>query len=87
MSNAISQRVADFLKEYEPFSFLPYEDLISIANTIRVINLEKNKSLFQINDKLHDSFYLVASGIIHLTVISDAEETLLNKCYAGDIFV
>lgn len=86
MSNAISQRVADFLKEYEPFSFLPYEDLISIANTIRVINLEKHKSLFQINDKLHDSFYLVASGIIHLTVISDAEETLLNKCYAGDIF-
>lgn len=86
MSNAISQRVADFLKEYEPFSFLPYEDLISIANTIRVINLEKHKSLFQINDKLHDSFYLVASGIIHLTVISDAEETLLNKCYVGDIF-
>jgi CBS domain-containing protein len=86
MSNAISQRVADFLKEYEPFSFLPYEDLISIANTIRVINLEKHKSLFQINDKLHDSFYLVATGIIHLTVISDAEETLLNKCYAGDIF-
>jgi CBS domain-containing protein len=86
MSNAISQRVANFLKEYEPFNFLPYEDLIKIANTIRVINLEKNKSLFQINDVLHDSFYVVASGIIHLTVISDAEETLLNKCYAGDIF-
>jgi CBS domain-containing protein len=86
MSNAISQRVANFLKEYEPFNFLPYEDLIKIANTIRVINLEKNKSLFQINDVLHDSFYVVASGVIHLTVISDAEETLLNKCYAGDIF-
>jgi len=86
MSNAISQRVADFLKEYEPFNYLPYEDLIKIANTIRVINLEKHKSLFQINDVLHDSFYVVASGVIHLTVISDAEETLLNKCYTGDIF-
>lgn len=86
MSNAISQRVADFLKEHEPFNYLPYEDLIQIANTIRVINLEKHKSLFQINDVLHDSFYVVASGVIHLTVISDAEETLLNKCYAGDIF-
>jgi len=86
MSNAISQRVADFLKEYEPFNYLSFEDLIEIANTIRVINLEKHKSLFQINDKLHDSFYVVASGVIHLTVISDAEETLLNKCYAGDIF-
>jgi CBS domain-containing protein len=86
MTNAISQRVADFLKEYEPFNYLSFDDLIKIANTIRVINLEKHKSLFQINDVLHDSFYVVASGVIHLTVISDAEETLLNKCYAGDIF-
>jgi len=30
MSNAISQRVADFLKEYEPFNYLPYEDLIRL---------------------------------------------------------
>lgn len=86
MTNAISQRVADFLKEYEPFNYLSFDDLIKIANTIRVINLEKHKSLFQINDVLHDSFYVVAFGVIHLTVISDAEETLLNKCYAGDIF-
>jgi CBS domain-containing protein len=86
MSNAISERVANFLKEYEPFNYLSFDDLIKIANTIRVINLEKHKSLFQINDKLHDAFYVVASGVIHLTVISDAEETLLNKCYAGDIF-
>lgn len=86
MSNAISQRVADFLKEYEPFSFLSYDDLIKITLTIRVINLEKHKTLFQINDALHDSFYVVASGTIHLTVISDADESLLNKCYPGDIF-
>src|SRR6478672_4468957 len=86
MNNTITERIADFLKEYQPFNFLPFDDLIAIANTIRVINLEKHKSLFQINDTLHDSFYVVASGVIHLTVISDAEETLLNKCYPGDIF-
>ena len=86
MENAITQRIANFLKEYEPFSYLSYEDLLKIVSTIRVINLEKHKSLFQINDTLHDAFYVVASGVIHLTVISDAEETLLNKCYAGDIF-
>lgn len=86
MSNAISQRIADFLKEYQPFTFLSYDDLIHIAESIRVSNLEKHKLLFQINDTLHDSFYVVASGVIHLSVISDAEETLLNKCYPGDIF-
>jgi CBS domain-containing protein len=86
MNNTITERIADFLKEYPPFNFLSYEELITIANTIRVINLEKHKSLFQINETLHDSFYVVASGVIHLTVISDADETLLNKCYPGDIF-
>jgi CBS domain-containing protein len=42
--------------------------------------------LFQINDILHDSFYVVASGVIHLSVIADAEETILNKCHEGSIF-
>ncbi len=86
MENAISLRIANFLKEHEPFNYLTHDDLIKIVSTIRVLNIEKYKSLFQINDVLHDSFYVVASGIIHLTVISDAEETLLNKCYEGDIF-
>lgn len=86
MSNAISQRLADFLKDYQPFISLPYDDLVKIAETIKVINLEKNKTLFQINDILHDSFYMVAAGVVHLTVISDSEETLLSKCYPGDIF-
>ena len=43
-------------------------------------------NIFQIDDKLHDCFYVVASGVIHLSVIADAEETLLNKCHEGDIF-
>lgn len=86
MSNAIAYRVADFLKDFEPFNFLSYDELVVIAQSIRVLNLDKNKTLFQINDALHDSFYVVAHGIIQLMVVSDAEEMLLNKCHAGDIF-
>lgn len=84
--NAIAERIADFLRVYPPFNTLSIQELTSVAMNIRVVNLEKNKSLFQINDVLHDSFYVVATGIINLSVISDAEETLLNKCTAGDIF-
>ena len=84
--NAIAERIADFLKKYQPFNILSFEELTSVALSIRVINLEKNKILFQINDLLHDSFYVVASGVINLSVISDAEETLLNKCIEGDVF-
>jgi CBS domain-containing protein len=84
--NAITSRIADFLKQYPPFNNLSLDNLIVIAEGIRVINLEKYKTLFQINDPLHSSFYVVASGVINLTVISDAEESLLNKCIPGDIF-
>ena len=84
--NTIAEHIADFLKQYPPFEHLTFQELSEIATNIRVVNLEKHKVLFQINDVLHDSFYVVASGIINLSVIADAEETLLNKCVAGDVF-
>lgn len=86
MKDSISETVANFLKDFKPFSFLNFEELKVIAKKIRVIHLNKNESLFKINDSLHDYFYVVNSGVVHLSVISDAEETLLNKCYIGDVF-
>lgn len=86
MSNSIATTIANFLKEYSPFNYLTHDELIQVATSIGVVNLDKHKVLFQINDQLHDSFYVVASGTVNLSVIADAEETLLNKCYAGDVF-
>ncbi len=84
--NTIAEHIADFLKKYPPFDTLTFQELSEISSSIRVLNLEKHKTLFQINDILHDSFYVVASGVVSLSVIADAEENLLNKCYEGDIF-
>ena len=84
--NTIAENIADFLKKYPPFDNLTFQELSEIATSIRVLNVEKHKTLFQINDVLHDSFYVVASGVMNLSVIADAEETLLNKCVEGDIF-
>ena len=84
--NAIIERLTDFLKQYPPFNNLSLDELKIVASSIRVIAIQKNASLFQINDVLHDSFYVVASGVINLSVISDAEETFLNKCTEGDVF-
>ncbi|MCG9792709.1 DUF294 nucleotidyltransferase-like domain-containing protein [Flavobacterium algicola] len=84
--NSIAVQIADFLKEYTPFNRLTTDEILEIAVSIRVINLEKNKTVFSINDSLHDSFYVVASGLINLTVIAEAEETILTKCHEGTIF-
>ncbi len=84
--NAIATRIAEFLKQYPPFHHLSLEDLSEIAVGVRVVALEKHETLFQVNDALHDSFYIVASGGVNLLVISDSEETLLNKCGPGDLF-
>lgn len=84
--NTIAEHIADFLKKYPPFDNLTFQELSEISTSIRVINLEKHKTLFQINDILHDSFYVVASGVVNLFVIADAEEILLNKCLEGDVF-
>ena len=84
--NTIAEHIADFLKKYPPFDNLTFQELSQIATSIRVVNIEKHKILFQVNDVLHDCFYVVASGVINLSVIADAEETLLNKCSEGDIF-
>ena len=84
--NSIAEHIADFLKEYAPFDALTFQELSEVSANIRVVNLEINKTLFQIDEALHDSFYVVASGLINLSVIADAEETILNKCHEGAIF-
>ena len=86
MNNSIVNRIADFLKEFEPFKFLTYDELLLIAKSVEIINLEKNNFIFKNNDKLHNCFYIINSGTVKLSVIIDAEDLLVNKCTTGDIF-
>ena len=85
MKNPIAERITDFLKQYHPFSSIEYVNLLNIAKSVRVIYLEKNETLFKINENTHEYFYVVASGAIGLSVTSDADEILIDKCDEGDI--
>ena len=85
MKTPVAERVADFLKHYPPFSSLSYEDLLNIAGHSKVLYLEKNQILFKSGDATHSDFYVVKDGAIGLSVTSDAEETLIDKCDEGDI--
>lgn len=86
MKNTFAENIVDFLQQYDPFKTVQYSDLLDIASQSEIIYLEKSKRLFKINDELHKNFYIVNSGIIHLTKIIDAQETLVSKCYVGSIF-
>lgn len=85
MNNSIAQRIADFLKQYEPFTYLSIDDIYTIATEVKVQYLEKNELLFQINDKTHEDFYIVNTGEIGLNITSDTDDVLVDKCDAGDI--
>jgi CBS domain-containing protein len=86
MQNAIADTIASFLKQYEPFNFIELDDLKVIVLNSNIITLQKGKSLFKINDPLHESFYIAYAGVVHLTKILDAEEVLHSKCYSGNLF-
>src|SRR5574343_36208 len=86
MKNTFAENIVDFLRQHNPFKTIAYSDLLEIASQSEIIYLEKNKRLFKINDALHTNFYIVNSGIVHLTKIIEAQETLITKCYTGSIF-
>ncbi|MES2484703.1 MAG: DUF294 nucleotidyltransferase-like domain-containing protein [Bacteroidota bacterium] len=85
MDNPVAQAVADFLKHYPPFSSLTPADLLDVAKHTKIIYLEKSQVLFRGGDATHPDFYIVKDGAVGLSLTSDAEETLVDKCDEGDI--
>jgi CBS domain-containing protein len=86
MNNSLALRISEFLKNHIPFSELSLNDLYNISLSVTVLTVEKNETIFKIGDVLHDSFYVVASGLVHISLISDAEENLIDKPSVGEVF-
>ncbi|MES2574345.1 MAG: DUF294 nucleotidyltransferase-like domain-containing protein [Bacteroidota bacterium] len=84
MKNTISHRVADFLKNFPPFSFLKQKDLETISEQISIIYKEKDSLVFAENEETHDSFYVVHKGAIALK--TSLQNDVLDMCDEGDIF-
>ena len=84
MKNTIATRIADFLKDYPPFSLLQKEILIKIAKNAVVIYKDKNELVFEQNDNAHSNFYIVNKGAIAL--YQQNSDTLVDLCDEGDIF-
>jgi len=84
MKNTISHRVADFLKNFPPFTFLNQKDIELLSEQISIIYKEKDSVIFAENEETHSSFYVVHKGAIALRKGSKNE--IIDMCDEGDIF-
>lgn len=83
--NNIASQVLNFLEQFPPFSYLSNSDLIDLTLQSKIIYLDKNQILFKSGDRLHDNFYVIKTGTVGLSITSDIEETIIDKCIEGDI--
>ncbi|MFD0798670.1 DUF294 nucleotidyltransferase-like domain-containing protein [Maribacter chungangensis] len=84
MQNTISDRIADFLKKYPPFSYLQLEELQAFTPEITIVYKEKDSIVFERDSKPHLFFYVVHQGAIGL--IRKEDGIILDICDEGDIF-
>lgn len=84
MKNTISHRVADFLKNFPPFSFLHQKDIEVISEQISIIYKEKDSIIFTEDEETHSCFYVVNKGAVALR--KSLENDILDMCDEGDIF-
>ena len=86
MSNTISHRIYDFLKEHPPFIFIAKEDLVNIADTITVSYFENGSILFKQGEIAPAYFYVVREGAVKLYNEFKSQQILIDVCDEGDIF-
>ena len=84
MNNIISERVADFLKNYPPFSEMLQRDLLALSEEIHIVYEEKGSVVFSENEVAHSFFYVVHKGAVALK--NTANNTVVDICDEGDIF-
>ncbi|UJH67076.1 DUF294 nucleotidyltransferase-like domain-containing protein [Allomuricauda sp. SCSIO 65647] len=84
MGNVISERIADFLKDFPPFNVFDKNQLHELAVEVTVMYKAKNTVVFNVDDKALDSFYVVHKGAVALW--STAEKVVIDICDEGDIF-
>ncbi|WP_423818831.1 DUF294 nucleotidyltransferase-like domain-containing protein [Salinimicrobium sp. TIG7-5_MAKvit] len=86
MKNTIAARIADFLKNFPPFDLLQQEQLYTLASEVKVVYVEKGRSIFKAGEEQHQYFYVVNKGAVSvLKPQNDIFETI-DKCDEGDIF-
>ena len=80
--NFLHQRIAEELRPYHPFAELAMEDLILLAENIKVVYMPSGQWLFAEGDDLHSAIYVVSNGEVELK----KGEDLIDKAERGELF-
>ncbi len=86
MSNTIPERIADFLKEYPPFSLLDKELLRAIAGRAVVQYRLPGEIIFRQGEMPGQFIFVVREGAVHLLQEQYGSERLIEQCDEGDVF-
>lgn len=84
MKNTISERIADFLKNYPPFNAMEPKQLEQLALEMTIIHKETNTVVFSQNESPHSHFYVVNKGAVSLSKAGSSQ--ILDICDEGDVF-
>tara|TARA_R110002051_G_scaffold13808_5_gene45630 strand:+ start:1582 stop:3501 length:1920 start_codon:yes stop_codon:yes gene_type:complete len=84
MKNLISERVADFIKNFPPFNILDSKSLYTLSEEVLIVYKEKNSIIFSVDENQHSHFYLVHKGAVSLS--NPESSNIIDYCDEGDVF-
>ena len=88
VTNQITRRIYDFLKDIPPFSFVDdTEALMRVAGRVEVQYQPSGTVLFRPGEPPRERFFVVKEGAVELyKVDADGQETLVERCGETDVF-
>ena len=86
MGNVITDRVAFFLKDIHPFSFLDQDELEGLATKVTVKYFSAGEFLYREGDSFNGECYVLRQGNVKLLRQDEASIQLVDQCEPGDVF-
>lgn len=83
--SSISVRIADFLKAYPPFEYLPFEDLLTLAENGKVKFHEDGEFVFAKGQPRDQWLYVIQQGSVRILEGEGEGGSLVDLRGAGDI--
>lgn len=87
MTNTISRRIFDFIKDFPPFSLLDAALLHQLSEKVVVQYRQEGDIVFETGHIPEPFIYVVKEGAVHLVRVDDeGNELVMEHCDEGDVF-